>query len=149
MTTPPLTSNESVHWTEQARLPVGKMTDVLLARFVGRDVGAKLGFAPVILTRIATVISEIARNVVQHAGCPGEIQLGLISEGARRGLRIVVVDQGRGLEPAGRLPEAGPGGTLGGGLSGARRLVDQFHLQSSPGTGTTVTMDFWQKELAS
>ena len=50
-----------------------KVQDVLLARFVGRDEATKMGFPPAILTRLATVISEITRNVVQHAGCPAEI----------------------------------------------------------------------------
>jgi len=68
--------NDTATWTELARLPIAKMQDVLLARFVGRDEATKLGFSPVILTRLATVISEITRNVVQHAGCPGEIRIG-------------------------------------------------------------------------
>lgn len=148
MTTLAVTMNEDILWTEQARLPVAKMTDVILARFVGRDVGAKLGFTPVILTRVATVISEISRNVVQHAGCPGEIQIGQIVEGARRGLRIIILDKGRGIEHPGRFLEEGKTGMLGAGLTGTRRLVDRFHLESAPGAGTTVTMDFWPKELA-
>ena len=148
MTADRLIMNEDILWTEQARLPVAKMTDVLLARFVGRDEATKLGFAPEILTRVATVISEISRNVVQHAGCPGEIQIGQIAHGDRRGLRIVVADKGRGIKQADGLVEEGKAGTLGAGLTGTRRLVDRFQLESSPGAGTTVTMDFWQKEAA-
>ena len=82
--------NDNHTWTEFARLPISKMQDVLLARFVGRDEAAKLAFSPNDLIRLATVISEITRNVVQHAGCAGEIQIGRVSEGDRSGLRIIV-----------------------------------------------------------
>ena len=75
--------NEDITWSELARLPIAKVQDVLLARFVGRDEGTKMGFPPVILTRLATVISEITRNVVQHAGCAGEIQICQVAGGDR------------------------------------------------------------------
>ena len=138
--------NDNITWEELARLPIAKMQDVLLARFVGRDVATKMGFAPTILTRLATAVSEIARNVVQHAGCSGEIQIGRVAEGDRLGLRIIVSDKGKGIEHSERFLEEGKLGTLGAGLAGARRLVDQFHIQSAPGTGTTVTMDLWRRE---
>ena len=90
--------NENIIWVELARLPIAKMQDVLMARFVGRDEATKMGFPPAILTRLATAISEITRNVVQHAGCAGEIQIGRVTEGDRHGLRIIVSDHGRGIE---------------------------------------------------
>ena len=138
--------NDNNTWVELARLPIAKIQDVLLARFVGRDEATKMGFAPAILTRLATVISEISRNVVQHAGCAGEIQIGQIAHGERHGLRIIVSDKGKGIEHPGSFIEEGKLGTLGAGLAGTRKLVDQFHLQSEPGNGTTVTMDFWKRE---
>ena len=139
--------NDNITWEELARLPIAKMQDVLLARFVGRDVATKMGFPPTILTRLATVISEITRNVVQHAGSSGEIQMGRVAEGDKLGLRIIVSDKGKGIEHPERFLEEGKLGTLGAGLAGARRLVDQFHIQSAPGTGTTVTMDLWKREV--
>jgi serine/threonine-protein kinase RsbT len=138
--------NENINWVELARLPIAKVQDVLLARFVGRDEATKIGFPPAILTRLATAISEITRNVVQHAGCAGEIQIGRVTEGDRHGLRIIVSDQGKGIEHLERFQTEGKAGTLGSGLPGARSLVDQFHIQSAPGTGTTVTMEFWKRE---
>ena len=111
--------NDNANWTELARLPIAKMQDVLLARFVGRDEAAKLGFSPVILTRMATVVSEITRNVVQHAGCPGEIQIGRFAEGGRVGLRIIVSDQGKGIDHPERILEEGKRGALGAGLAGS------------------------------
>ena len=140
--------NDNAIWTELARLPIAKMQDVLLARFVGRDEATKLGFSPVILTRLATVISEIARNVVQHAGSPGEIQIGRVVDGDKAGLRIIVSDKGKGIEHLERFLEDGKLGTLCAGLAGTRKLVDQFQIQSAASEGTTVTMDFWKREVA-
>jgi len=139
--------NDSITWEELARLPIAKMQDVLLARFIGREVATKMGFSPTILTRLATAISEITRNVVQHAGCSGEIQIGQVAQGDRLGLRIIVSDKGKGIEHPERFLEEGKVGTLGAGLAGARRLVDQFDIQSAPGTGTTVTMEVWKREV--
>ena len=138
--------NDNIVWVELARLPIAKMQDVLLARFVGRDEATKMGFAPAIMTRLATVISEITRNVVQHAGCAGEIQIGQVADGDRHGLRVIVSDKGKGIEHPERFLENGKAGTLGSGLPGTRSLVDQFHIQSEPGAGTTITMEFWQRK---
>jgi serine/threonine-protein kinase RsbT len=57
-----------------------------------------------------------------------------------------VSDKGKGIEHVDRFLEEGKVGTLGAGLPGARKLVDQFHIQSAPGTGTTVTMEIWKQE---
>jgi serine/threonine-protein kinase RsbT len=138
--------NETVAWVETVRLPIAKMQDVLLARFVGRDEASKMGFPPTMLIRLATAISEITRNVVQHAGGSGHIQIGQVAEGDRRGLRIIVSDKGKGFEHPERFLEEGEQGTLGAGLAGARRLMDQLRIQSAPGTGTTVTMEIWKRE---
>ena len=138
--------NENITWVELAHVPIAKMQDVLLARFVGRDEGAKMGFSPTILSRLATVISEITRNVVQHAGRSGAIQIGQVADGERRGLRIIVSDQGKGIEHPEQFLQENQRGTLGAGLAGTRRSVDHFHLQSVPGIGTCVTMEFWKQE---
>ena len=138
--------SDNITWIELARLPIAKVQDVLLARFVGRDEATKMGFPPAILTRLATVISEITRNVVQHAGCAGEIQIGQVAEGDKHGLRIIVSDKGKGIEHPERLLENGKTG-LGSGLPGSRSLVDQFHIESAPDAGTTITMDFWQRKV--
>lgn len=136
--------NNNDTWTELARLPLAKMQDVLLARFVGRDAGTKIGFTPILLTRLATAISEIGRNVIQHAGCAGEIHIGQITQGDRQGLLIIVSDKGKGIEHPGRFLEEGQAGTLGAGLPGTRRLVDTLKIESTPTQGTTVTMEIWK-----
>jgi len=139
--------SEQIAWEPRARLPIGKAQDVLLARFVGRDEGAKLGFSPALLTRLATVISEITRNVVQHADGPGEIQIGRVAAGDRRGLRVIVSDKGKGMARPEQFLEEGNQRALGSGLAGARKLADRFEIRSALGVGTTVTMDMWtQKE---
>jgi serine/threonine-protein kinase RsbT len=138
--------NDNIIWTQLARLPIAKMQDVLLARFVGRDEATKMGFSPAILTRISTAISEITRNVVQHAGSTGEFQIGQVAEGTKLGLRIIVSDKGKGIAQPERYIDDGKGGGLGAGLPGARKLVDTFNLQSTSGAGTTVTMDIWKRE---
>ena len=138
---------DNITWAELARLPIARMEDVLLARFVGRSEAGKLGLSPAVLTRLVTAISEITRNIIQHAGCSGEIQIGQIVDGDRRGLRIIVSDKGKGIEHPERFLEEGKVGTLGAGLPGTRKLVDTFQLESAPGTGTTVTMEIWKREV--
>jgi serine/threonine-protein kinase RsbT len=141
--------NDNITWVELARVPISKMQDVLLARFVGRDEATKMGFPPAVLTRLATAISETTRNVVQHAGCAGDIQIGRITERDKVGLRIIVSDKGKGIEHPEQFLTDDKLYALGAGLPGTRRLVDHLDIQSTPGTGTTVTMDLWkQKETA-
>jgi serine/threonine-protein kinase RsbT len=127
---------------ELVKLPVTKMHDVLLARFVGREEAAKLGFPPVELTRIATAISEITRNVVQHAQAPGRFALYLVQRDGRIGLRIVVQDDGCGMDDIDRKL-SGAGLAPGSGIPGSRRLMNEFEISSRPGSGTTVTMLHW------
>ena len=73
--------------------------------------------------------------------------MGQVTEGDKYGLRIIVSDKGKGIEHPERFMEEGKLGTLGAGLAGSRRLVDQFNIQSASGTGTIVTMDFWKREV--
>lgn len=126
--------------TELAKLPVARIQDVLLSRMIVRDEAAKLGFRPPALTQLATAVSEIARNVVQHAGAAGKVRVFKTAESGRLGLRIAVEDSGCGIADVdGALAGASPGA----GIAGARKLVDEFAIRSSPGTGTLVTMVKW------
>jgi serine/threonine-protein kinase RsbT len=139
-----MTTNENNQWVELAHLPITKMQDVLLARFVGREEAMKQGFSPEMITRLATVISEITRNVIQHAGAPGEVKLGRVSAGEKAGLRVIVSDGGRGMEHPERHVAGDSASSAGAGLPGARRLVSSLSIQSAPGVGTVVTMDMWK-----
>jgi serine/threonine-protein kinase RsbT len=138
--------SENSTCVQLARLPIVKMQDVLLARFLGRDIATKLGFSPETLTRFATAISEVTRNVVQHAGAAGDMQIGQVTDGDKSGLRIVVTDPGKGIDHPERFLDAGSFGAIGAGLAGTQRLVDQFQIESVPGSGTTVTMVFWKPQ---
>jgi serine/threonine-protein kinase RsbT len=140
--------NNDSNFVELARLPIVKMQDVLMARFIGRNEAGQMGFPPTILTRLATAISEITRNVVQHAGAPGEFRLGRVTAGGKAGLSIIVSDRGKGMAQPEQFLDDGKFGPLGAGLTGTRRLVDEFQLESASGAGTTVTMVFWKQAAA-
>lgn len=104
-----------------------------------------LGFRPPDPTLIATAISELARNLVVHVG-HGEIIMSPLVDDRRSGLLVVVRDEGQGIadiDAALSLGHASRGG-LGLGLPGARRLMDEFEVESQPGKGTTVTMRKWR-----
>ncbi|MDX2109731.1 MAG: ATP-binding protein [Verrucomicrobiota bacterium] len=128
---------------ERARLPICKMQDVLLARFVGRNEAAKMGFSPKVLTRISTAVAEITRNVIQHSGGDGEMQIMQLNTGDHHGLRIVVFDYGKGIAHPELYTDNPRLESMGSGLAGIRKIVDHFHIESTVGSGTTVTMEFW------
>lgn len=118
--------------------------DIVLARQRGRDLAARLGFSSTEQTLIATAISEVARNIVLYART-GQILLAAIHERGRRGLRIVAQDQGPGIaDPVLAMRDGySSGDSLGMGLPGARRLMDEFELDTEVGRGTTVVLKKW------
>lgn len=125
---------------ELAKLPVARIQDVLLSRMVVREEGTRLGFAPNALTQIATAVSEITRNVVQHAGGGGQVRILKLTDPARCGLKITVEDSGVGIADIDRaLAGAAPGS----GIAGCRKLMDEFAIRSGAGAGTVVTMVKW------
>jgi serine/threonine-protein kinase RsbT len=123
-------------------LPILKTQDVILARQAGREIANAMGFSSVDGTRIATAISEITRNVVQHAGASGEIRFYAVDETAGKGLRIVVEDKGRGIAELDKAmqDDYSTTGSLGAGLPGSRRIMDEFEISSRVGAGTVVSM---------
>ena len=129
---------------DEHRLPIGSEHDILTARQRGRELAAEVGFSGSDLTIVATAISEIARNIVEYAGL-GEIAFTLVRDGQSRGIVVVARDEGPGIPDAALAMQDGysTGRSLGLGLPGARRLMDEFDLQSEVGRGTTVTMKKW------
>jgi serine/threonine-protein kinase RsbT len=129
---------------DEVRIEVAGDTGIVEARQTGRDLAAQLGFSLTDLTLIATAISEVARNITTYAG-RGEISLRLVRQAGRRGLVVVASDDGPGIADLDRALEDGysTGRGMGLGLPGARRLMDEFEIDSSPGQGTTVTMRKW------
>lgn len=121
-------------------------SDVVVARQTGRELATRIGFAGSDLTLIATAISEIARNIVTYAE-RGEIALNAVEDGPRTGICIVARDHGPGIADIEQAMRDGfsTGRSLGLGLPGARRLMDDFEIESAPGHGTTVTMRKWKR----
>ena len=131
--------------TDEVRVAVSRDADLVTARAEARAMAERLGFPRPDPTLIATAISEIARNIVSHAG-RGEIVLRPFEDVSRYGLVIVATDEGPGIrdvEAALRDDYSGYAG-LGLGLPGARRLMDEFEIESDPDGGTTVTMRKWR-----
>jgi serine/threonine-protein kinase RsbT len=109
-----------------------------------RQFAAELGFGLVQQTKLVTAASELARNTLVHGG-GGQVEITLLTRGPRRGLRLVFIDSGPGIRDA-ELAMADGYSTacgLGLGLSGAKRLMDEFTLDTRPGHGTVVTVAAW------
>jgi serine/threonine-protein kinase RsbT len=128
----------------EAHVAIGRETDIVLARKKVREIAAGCGFSSTEQTLIATAISEVARNIVVYAG-RGEVLLSVVEESGRRGIVVVVRDEGPGIENPDLAMQDGYSTTksLGLGLPGAKRLMDEFDLASSRGEGTTITMKKW------
>jgi serine/threonine-protein kinase RsbT len=127
-----------------ASVSIERELDIVTARQKGRELATAVGFSSTDQTLIATAISELARNIVTYAG-HGTILLSAVEEAGRRGILIVARDNGPGIaEPELAMRDGySTGKSLGLGLPGARRLVDEFGLETSPGHGTTVTLKKW------
>ncbi|HVZ72071.1 MAG TPA: anti-sigma regulatory factor [Polyangia bacterium] len=120
--------------------------DIVSARQRGRELAASLGFTSAEQTIIALAISEIARNIVSYAH-RGGITLSRVDENGRRGIVVVAADDGPGIADIELAMRDGysTGKSLGMGLPGARRVMDEFEIVSIVGKGTTVTMKKWAR----
>ena len=129
--------------TEVLQIRTGEQ--VVGVRRIVRSTAADLGFSLVDQTRIVTAASELARNTLQHGG-GGTMKLEILNNGSRRGLRLTFEDQGPGIPDMGLALKDGysTSGGLGLGLSGSKRLVNEFSISSSPGEGTQVTVTKWK-----
>ena len=131
--------------TRSEQRPVQTAEDVVSVRQAVRQRAVELGFNLVDQTKIVTAASELARNTLQYGG-GGAVRLESLEEGPRRGLRLVFEDQGPGIADIELAMRDGytTGGGLGLGLSGARRLSNEFHIDSRPGEGTRITIVRWR-----
>jgi serine/threonine-protein kinase RsbT len=127
-------------------VPVDSDLDVVGARKKGRELAAQLGFSSSDLTLIATAISELARNILLYAK-RGRITLKLVTAGTARGLAITACDEGPGIPDIRRALQDGysTSRSLGLGLPGVRRLMDDFEIESVVNRGTTVTVKKWRR----
>lgn len=126
------------------RVPIREEADVFVARRRARQLALDEGFPEGGAGAIATAVSEVARNIVVHAGS-GEILLGVERDGRRRGVVVVARDEEPGIPDVEAALTDGYSTrrTLGLGLPSARRLMDEFTLVSAVGRGTVVTMKKW------
>ena len=136
----------------EARLPILGEDDIVLSRQRARELARQLGFGAVDQSRIATAVSELARNVVRYAtNGRGEVTIRTISAAAgqreREGIEIVVTDEGPGIPDVDQALRDGftSGGGMGMGLPGTRRLMDEMSIASEVGRGTTVTIRKWRR----
>ncbi|MEU7852566.1 anti-sigma regulatory factor [Nonomuraea sp. NPDC049141] len=127
-------------------LPIAGNADVVMVRQRVRSVAVEVGLSLIDQTKVVTAASELARNALVYAG-GGLAKIELVQNGARQGLRIAFSDEGPGIPDIEQaLTDGWTTGTgLGLGLSGSRRLVDEFDLVSAPGKGTTVTVTKWAR----
>jgi serine/threonine-protein kinase RsbT len=131
------------------RLPIVADVDVVQVRQRGRDLAASAGFSSGDQTVIAAAISEIARNILNYAK-RGEIELSVETNDGRQGVLVIARDQGPGIPDIARAMQDGysTSGGLGLGLPGAKRLMDEFQIESFVGQGTTVIMKKWRQAKA-
>ena len=130
----------------EVRVQIEREADIVLARQAGRQLAAQLGFSSTDQTLIATAISEVARNIVVYAQ-HGEIVLNKADDGVRVGIVVVAIDNGPGIDNKEMAMRDGYStkNSLGLGLPGARRLMDDFALESEVGRGTRVSMTKWKR----
>lgn len=131
---------------DDIRVAIASDKDVVQARQTGRELAARAGFSSGDQTVIAAAISEIARNVLMYAR-RGEIFISVVLNGDNSGVMIVARDEGPGIPDIERALRDGysTSGGLGLGLPGAKRLMDDFEIESAVQQGTTVTMRKWKR----
>ena len=126
-------------------LEIHSSADVVAVRQAARALAERVGFSLVEQTKLVTAASELARNTIDYGG-GGSVRLELVENGVRRGVRLTFEDQGPGIVDIAMALKDGytTGNGLGLGLSGARRLVNDFTIDSSPGNGTRVMIARWK-----
>jgi len=129
----------------EERIAIESDNDVVTARQRARELAAKLELTSTDQTLLATAISEVARNITTYAGT-GEVALRVLRDRGREGIEVLASDDGPGIEDVELALQDGytTGNGLGLGLPGARRLVDEFDLETRPGEGTRVRLVKWR-----
>lgn len=127
-----------------ACLPIRSDMDLAWVRQHVRRAAAEVGFGLVEQTKLITAASELARNTLVHGG-GGQVESTVLDNGRARGLRLTFTDDGPGIADVERALTDGytSGGGLGLGLGGARRLVHEFSIDTTPGVGTSITVVCW------
>ena len=126
-------------------IPIAEEDSILLVRQYCRNLARQVGFGLVDQTRITTVASELARNIFRYAGT-GQVTISVVTGAAnQKGLEMAFTDDGPGIADIDQAmtPGFSTSGGLGRGLSGSKRLMDEFEIKSSPGQGTCVVVRKW------
>ena len=128
----------------ESRVRISDTAGIVTARQQGRTLALELGFEGSDLTVIATAISEVARNILDHAKS-GEVIISRYHQGGKRGICVIACDSGPGIADIEQAMQYGYStrNGLGIGLPGAKLLMDEFHIKSTVGLGTTITMRKW------
>lgn len=128
-------------------VPIRTPEDIVKIRQIVRSKAAEAGLGLVDQTKIVTAASELARNALDHGG-GGELQMEMVVDGRRRGLRLTFRDEGPGIADVEQAMRDGftTSSGLGLGLGGAKRLSNEFHIDSAPGKGTRVTIARWRTQ---
>jgi serine/threonine-protein kinase RsbT len=140
-----MASVEAARVEHREELALRSGEDVVRLRQAVRERAVAAGFSLVDQTKIVTAASELGRNTVQH-GRGGQASIALVVNGSRRGVRLEFVDHGPGIPDVALAMKDGytTGSGLGLGLSGAKRLSDEFEIDSAPGKGTRVAIVRWK-----
>lgn len=130
--------------SDEITVLIERETDIVTARQRGRELAAATGFSSTEQTMIALAISEIARNIVTYAQ-RGKLSVSCLDESGRRGVQVVARDEGPGIADIELAMRDGysTAKSLGMGLPGAKRVMDDFDLTSVLGKGTVITMTKW------
>ncbi|WP_085993422.1 anti-sigma regulatory factor [Oceanobacillus senegalensis] len=133
--------------SQSSYVNIQKEWDIVGARHVARDLAKSLGFGTVDQARIATAVSELARNIYLYAK-NGQVHFEKIESMERKGLRIKAMDSGPGIGDIGEVMQDGfsTSGGLGAGLPGVKRLMDDFVIKSELGEGTTIIANKWVRQ---
>ncbi len=137
--------NAPVLVTKTDLYPIRSGDDVVRVRQHVRTHAIAIGLSLVDQTKIVTAASELARNTLDHGG-GGEVRIDLVHDGARRGVRMCFEDTGPGIPDIARAltDHYTTGGGLGLGLGGAKRLSNEFNIESTVGVGTRITIARWK-----
>lgn len=127
------------------RLPIATSADVVLVRKAVRNAAERLGFRNLDVTKLVTAASEIARNTLIYGG-GGEVDIQCLTQASRSGIQVTFEDHGPGIPDIDLALTEGytTGGGMGLGMSGAKKLVNEFSVDSVVGRGTRVTVIKWR-----
>ena len=130
----------------EIRVAINSDQDIVAARQKGRVMANELGFSTGDATLVATAISELARNIVSYAR-KGQVTIKMVNGLNRQGIVVIASDDGPGIPDIRQAMRDGfsTSGSLGLGLPGVRRLMDEFEITSQPGRGTIVTVKKWRQ----